>query len=163
MTLCPDDIGWQLSAFDDLKPSALYAILRLRAEVFQIEQNCLYLDIDGRDAAALHLMGWGRDEGDQPILCASARLFLPQTLGSEGLIKESVIGRVITSSAMRGTGLGHVLMERAIEALKTQAPESAIRISAQAHLQAFYARHGFQAVGDIYDEDGIPHIKMIKN
>jgi ElaA protein len=146
-------LDWQLLGFDDLKSQQLYAILQLRSEVFVVEQQCIYQDMDGYDAQAWHLVG--TSEGR---LLAYARCFAPGIKYAE-----ASIGRVITREALRGTGAGHALMREAIARLTEQYGPQPIRISAQAHLQDFYAQHGFEVQGDLYDEDGIPHVEMLRN
>ena len=134
--------AWHDRAFSELTASELYAILELRARVFVVEQKCAYLDPDGLDRTARHL--WAAQDGQ---LVAYARILSAPTR----------IGRVVTAPEVRGTGLGRELMRRAIA--NTKGP---IRLSAQAHLERFYNELGFVRVGEPYDEDGIPHIGMIK-
>lgn len=148
-------LRWDYKAFDALTPSELYALLRLRSEVFVVEQNCVFLDMDNSDQSACHLMGW-RD-GPTPQLLACARCFGPGVKYAE-----ASIGRVVTSPTARGGGLGHALMREALRALEGQWGQQAIRIGAQAHLQAFYEQHGFVREGEPYIEDGIPHIAMLR-
>ncbi len=144
------NINWTCKSFDDLSNNELYAILRLRSEVFVVEQNCVFLDCDNKDQQSFHLCGW-----QQNILVAYARLMPP------GLTyKEASIGRVINSLTVRGKGAGKVLMEKAIEKLHGLFGESPITIGAQLYLKKFYESFGFLQTGDIYDEDGIDHIKM---
>jgi ElaA protein len=145
-------LDWQLLGFDDLKPQQLYAILQLRSEIFVVEQQCIYQDMDGTDAQAWHLVGTQNGR-----LLAYARLFAPRVK-----YEEASIGRVITREALRGTGAGHALMREAIACLAKLYGPQPIRISAQAHLQDFYAQHGFKVQGDVYDEDGIPHVQMLR-
>jgi ElaA protein len=145
-------LTWQLLRFDEMKPQQLYAILQLRSEVFVVEQQCVYQDMDGSDSQALHLVG--THEGR---LLAYARCFAPGIK-----YDEASIGRVITREPLRGTGAGHALMREALACIQQQWGEQAIRISAQAHLQNFYAQHGFVAQGDLYDEDGIAHVQMLR-
>ncbi len=146
------DLSWQWLRFDELPLRQLYAILQLRSEVFVMEQQCAYQDLDGTDHQAMHLMSL-RDER----LMAYARCF-----PSGVKYPEASIGRVITRSAMRGTGAGHALMREALARMQAQWGEQRIRISAQAHLANFYAQHGFAVQGDVYDEDGIPHVAMLR-
>lgn len=148
-------LRWDFKALDALSPGELYALLRLRSEVFVVEQNCVFLDMDGSDAQAMHLLGW-RD-GAQPLLAASARCFGPGIK-----YPEASIGRVVTAPQARGGGLGHVLMQEAVAALERHWGPQPIRIGAQAHLHGFYARHGFVQAGEPYMEDGIPHIEMLR-
>lgn len=132
--------------------TGVYAALRLRAEVFVVEQQCAYADVDGRDLApgVLHLLAW--HDAD---LLAGARLLPPGVT-----FEAATIGRVVVAPSARGRGLAHALMQRAIDACSTVWPESDIMLSAQAHLQDFYAAHGFLACSARYLEDGIPHVDM---
>jgi len=143
---------WRLLAFEDMRVAELYEVLRLRSEVFVVEQQCIFQDIDGDDPGAHHLLGVQHGE-----LRAYARCFGP---GSK--FTEACIGRVVISSAARGTGLGHVLMAQAVAAVSQLWGPQAIRIGAQAHLAGFYAKHGFVDLGRPYEEDGIPHLEMIR-
>ena len=137
---------WILKGWDELTVDQLYACLRLRAEVFVVEQRCAYADLDDRDQRALHL--WCADEAG--ALLAYARIFA--ATGDA----DAVIGRVITAPAARGTGLGRQLMVRAIAACGPHP----IAISAQAHLQGFYGSLGFVTTSPPYLEDDIPHVAM---
>lgn len=148
-------ITWQWSSFDGLTVKQLYAMLALRQEVFVLEQNCLYPDIDGLDPDAWHLLGW-RNAGDELELVAHLRCLAP---GAK--YTEMSIGRVVTSPAARGTGLGRELVAQGLEFARMLHPGHAIRIGAQAHLEAFYAGFGFVTVSEPYDEDGILHIDML--
>jgi len=144
-------IRWTIKSFDKLTSIELYKILQLRINVFMLEQNCLYPECDDKDIQANHLFA---DDNGQII--AYARLIAPQVS-----YKEASIGRVIVSNQYRGQKLGYTLMQYAIEKLSTDYPMSAIRISAQAHLNQFYGNVGFKQVSKEYLEDGIPHIEMI--
>ena len=144
---------WTCLPFDALTPHQLYAVLKLRSEVFVVEQTCAYLDPDGADPACHHMLGLAKGGA----LLATARL-VPAGLK----FPEASIGRVVTSPAARGTGLGHALMELACSHLARLWGAQPIRIGAQAHLQGFYARHGFATVSAPYDEDGIPHVEMLR-
>jgi ElaA protein len=148
-------ITWQWSSFADLTAAQLYAMLALRQQVFVLEQTCLYPDIDGLDPAAHHLLGW-RDVDGKPALAAHLRCLAP---GAK--YTEMSIGRVVTSPAARGTGLGRELVAQGIALAQRLHPGHAIRIGAQAHLEAFYASFGFVTVSEPYDEDGIQHIDMV--
>lgn len=147
-------IHWQDLHHSELSASALYAALKLRCEVFVVEQTCPYLDVDGDDLAGenRHLLGW-RDNA----LVAYARI-----LKSEDDFDPVVIGRVVISDKARGEKLGHQLMEQTLSSCKKHWPDKALYLGAQAHLQPFYAHFGFLPVTDVYDEDGIPHIGMAK-
>lgn len=146
------DLTWSCKHHSELSKEELYAILRLRCEVFVVEQTCPYQDIDGQDLAGdtCHLTA---HEGEQML--AYLRLLDPETQSGE-----VVIGRVITAAAGRGRGLGHQLMERALDEAARRWPGRPVYLSAQAHLQGYYGRYGFQAEGDVYLEDDIPHIDM---
>ncbi len=143
-------LRWRWARFDDLGVDDLYDALALRCRVFILEQGA-YLDPDGLDRVAWHLLG--RD--GHGMLQACLRL-----VDAGAKYAEPSIGRVVTAPEVRGTGLGHVLMRAALahEGLRGRA----IRISAQAHLQPFYRAHGFAPVGETYLEDDIPHIEMLR-
>lgn len=145
-------IEWVCKHHSDLGLEQLYAILKLRSEVFVVEQRCAYLDPDGQDldGDTCHLMGW---DGDQ--LVAYLRLLDPESQGGD-----VVIGRVLTSPAGRGKGLGHEMMEQALKQAQRRWPEVPIYLSAQEHLQGYYGRYGFVVAGEEYLEDDIPHIGM---
>ena len=145
-------IEWVCKHHSDLGLEQLYAILKLRSEVFVVEQRCAYLDPDGQDldGDTCHLMGW---DGDQ--LVAYLRLLDPESQGGD-----VVIGRVLTAPAGRGKGLGHEMMEQALKQAEKRWPEVPIYLSAQAHLQGYYGRYGFVVAGEEYLEDYIPHIGM---
>jgi ElaA protein len=145
-------ITWRSLPFTGLSPGELYELLQLRTEVFVIEQDCVFQDMDGSDAEAVHLLG--QAEG---VLVAYARCFAAGVK-----FAEASIGRVITRQALRGSGLGHELMRRAVTCVFEQWGEQAIRIGAQARLEKFYLQHGFEAAGLPYIEDGIPHIEMLR-
>lgn len=145
-------IDWRCLAFDDLSAREVYELMRLRSQVFVLEQHCVYLDPDGADPACHHLLG---EQGDD--LLAYARL-VPAGLK----FAEASIGRVVSAPETRGTGMGHALMREAIEQLHRLWGPQPIRIGAQAHLQAFYRQHGFEPDGPIYDEDGIDHVEMLR-
>jgi ElaA protein len=150
-------VTWRCLPFDALLPRTLYALLQLRSEVFVVEQACSFQDLDGADQASMHLLGERSRPGGEPELLAYTRLVPP------GLkYVEASIGRVVTAPITRGTGLGHALMAESIRMLHSLWGVQPIRIGAQAHLQAFYRQHGFESVGDLYDEDGIPHTEMIR-
>lgn len=143
---------WKLSTFDALSGAELYELLQLRAEVFVVEQHCVFQDLDGFDAQALHLMGTSAGQ-----LLAYARC-LPA--GSK--FAEVSIGRVVTRRGVRGSGLGHALLRQALSSVRTLWGVQAIRIGAQAQLKEFYAGHGFVDVGKPYIEDGIDHLEMVR-
>lgn len=140
-------------AFSELTNEELYDLLQLRQAVFVVEQNCVYLDADGLDQGALHVLGYDQ----RGTLLACTRLLRRGVAYPD----YAAIGRVITGAAIRGKGQGRPLMRYSIEALYQHFGPQAIKISAQAHLQDFYASVGFVGVGDTYLEDGIPHRAMI--
>jgi ElaA protein len=150
-------LDWKLATLDALTVPELYAMLQLRTEVFVVEQNCIFQDMDGADDQAVHLLGSCKVEGQGDQLVAYARLF-PAGIK----FAETSIGRVITRASARGSGLGHVLIQRAISSVHTLWGEhQPIRIGAQARLKSFYSQHGFVDVGVPYIEDGIDHLEMV--
>jgi ElaA protein len=149
-------IEWQWSGFADLTVAQLYEMLALRQQVFVLEQTCLYPDIDGLDPGAHHLLGWRTVDGRRE-LAASLRCLAP---GAK--YEEMSLGRVVTSPAARGTGLGRELVAQGIACAGRLHPGHAIRIGAQAHLERFYAGFGFVTVSEPYDEDGIMHVDMVR-
>ncbi|AJP57056.1 GNAT family N-acetyltransferase [Pandoraea vervacti] len=149
---------WMCKTFDELGSALLYRILAARNAVFVVEQQCPYQDIDGRDLHSLHLVAQvAAHASSVPQIAAYLRL-LPPGLAYE----EASIGRVITASSHRGTGLGRELLARAVAIAEVQWPHVALRIGAQAHLEAFYGSFGFVKASEPYDEDGILHIEMVR-
>ena len=144
-------LRWQWLPFAALSPAALYALLRLRQEVFIVEQACPYLDADGADADAHHLLGWGQDGA----LLACLRAFPPHTRRPE-----AVIGRVVTAPAIRRAGLGRALMLEGHRRAAITWGAGPIWLSAQAYLLDFYTSLGYTVAGPGYDEDDIPHLPM---
>ena len=142
---------WSWSRFAGLGVGGVYDMLALRAAVFVVEQSCVYLDPDGLDRHSWHLLGRGADGA----LHAYLRVVDP---GSK--YAEPSMGRVVLGKPLRGSGLADALVAEGLRRADAAWPGLANRISAQAHLQRFYARHGYQPVGSRYDEDGIPHIQM---
>lgn len=136
--------------FAELTSSELYSLLQLRSAVFVVEQNCPYLDMDDKDQKALHVLLY-----DGERIGAYARILPPGVS-----YPECSIGRVVTAGACRGTGLGRLLMQHCLQRVASDYPGKDTVISAQAYLQKFYSELGFAAEGNIYDEDGIPHIRM---
>ncbi len=145
------EIQYVVKDYNTLSTEELYAILRLRQEVFIVEQNCPYLDADGRDQPSHHVMGWAEGQ-----LHTYARL-VPKGISYSDYVS---IGRVITSAETRGKGYGKALMEKSIEAIKRLYPSENIKISAQVYALPFYAALGFKAIGEEYLEDDIPHQAM---
>ncbi len=147
------EITYQVIPYHQLTRDQLYAILRLRAEVFVVEQDCVYQDLDDKDQKAVHVLGFA----------ANGQLAAYTRLVGKGVSYPDYasIGRVITAAFARGKGLGRPLMLTSIEMLYEHFGRQAIKIGAQAHLQAYYGSIGFEGVGEVYDEDGIPHRAMI--
>ncbi len=145
-------INWTLKTFKELALEELYAILQLRNEVFVVEQNCPYLDLDNKDQKSMHLMGW-----QNGVLVAYTRI-LPAGVS----FKEASIGRVVTSPTVRRTGIGNELMNQSFEQLYQLYGNIPIRIGAQLYLKKFYESLGFVQVSEIYLEDDIEHIEMLK-
>lgn len=186
-TLLPRTPGlqWRCLPFAALSADTLYRLLRLRSEVFVVEQNCVFLDMDGLDLRCLHVLGevvtptlpaargslppegarfalgWpGGETVDANVtvhLHASTRLVPPGVA-----FAEASIGRVVTAPAARGGGIGHALMAESVRLLEQLWGPQPIRIGAQAHLERFYNRHGFVSDDKPYIEDGIPHIEMVR-
>lgn len=146
-------VRWYRHRFDDLTARDLYDVMNLRQRVFNIEQNCVYLDADYLDVAADHLLGKDRT-GE---LIAYLRIVHP---GKK--YAEPSIGRVITAPEARGIGLGKELMREGMAWVAEKYPRQGIRISAQQYLEKFYTEFGFRVVGEAYDEDGIPHVEMVR-
>ena len=147
------NVKWVTKPFAELTAAELYAILRLRSEVFVVEQNCVFLDMDNNDQKAFHTMGWIGDE-----LVASTRLF------NTGQSYEGYqsIGRVVGSPTHRGLGIGKDLMKYSIAECARLFGIGPIKIGAQLYLNKFYSELGFERSGDMYYEDAIEHIPMIK-
>jgi ElaA protein len=148
------EIFWHLVPYPELSLDALYDVLELRQRVFIVEQNCPYIDADGIDPSCWHVIG----RNEHAAVVAYARI-LPPGLKYAG----PSIGRVVTHPKVRGTGLGRQLMREAIKFTDSLFPGESIRISAQMYLIRFYGGLGFEPVGDPYDEDGIPHVEMVRS
>jgi ElaA protein len=145
--------AWIWRAFAELSPHELYSILQLRALVFVVEQECAYNDLDGYDAASLHL--FTEDVAGRVI--AALRMLPPGVK-----YREPSLGRVVTHPEFRGTGLGLELMREGIRRASADFPGAAIRIGAQRRLEGFYRSLGFATVSPPYDEDGIEHVEMLR-
>jgi len=145
-------MNWTVKKFDALTPYELYAILQLRLEVFGVEQNCVYQDMDNKDQDCFHMMCWEHNR-----LVAYTRLVPPGVSYTE-----PSIGRVVTSPGTRRTGLGKALVEKGIAEILKLYGQTTIKIGAQLYLKKFYESFDFKQSGDVYDEDGIPHIHMTR-
>lgn len=142
----------KIVTFEELSLQELYKVLQLRSEVFVVEQDCVYQDIDGKDQKALHVLGLKADE-----LVAYTRIFPPGFY-----FEEAAIGRVVIKQTYRKNSYGHDILRASIKAIEERFHTGRIKLSAQTYLTRFYESHGFQQVGKGYLEDGIPHIAMIK-
>lgn len=145
-------LQWHCKHFEALTPTEVYDLLAARNDVFIVEQNCVYGDIDGLDKEAWHLLVYG-DGGKK--LAGYLRILLPGDTQPD-----ICIGRVLTTATFRGIGLGKALLAEAVERIAVQWPGIPVSLHAQAHLQKFYGALGFKRVSDIHDEDGIPHVWM---
>ena len=143
----------KVKTFSELTKEELYDLLQLRSEVFVVEQDCVYQDIDGKDQKALHVLGFKNDK-----LIAYTRVFKPGDY-----FNEASIGRVVVSKKERQFKYGYTIMEASIKAIKDHYDETLIKISAQCYLKKFYNNLGFKEKGEKYFEDDIPHIAMVKD
>lgn len=143
---------WIWKPFAELTPLELYQAIQLREQVFTVEQNCVYLDCDGQDPLAYHLLGFRHDR-----LVAYLRAFRPGVK-----FADASIGRVVASAEVRRGGFGKALMQYGLERVSAEFGNPAIRISAQSYLQKFYEGFGFRKTGREYLEDGIPHLEMVR-
>lgn len=139
--------------FQELTISELYQILQLRSEVFVVEQDCVYQDIDGKDEKAIHILG--KKEGK---IVAYTRCFAPNIY-----FEEAAIGRVVVKETERKFGYGHQILKASVEEIQQRYQTTTIKLSAQQYLTHFYETHNFKQIGEGYLEDGIPHIAMLKN
>ncbi|WP_374286039.1 GNAT family N-acetyltransferase [Lactococcus sp.] len=142
---------FKLKTFHELSPEQLYQLLRLRQEVFVLEQSCLYQDLDDKDQTSQHL--WLEDESGQ--ILAECRLLQKGVSFNDA----ASIGRVITAPFARKQGLGQILLEEALRVLKMQ-EEKKVKIEAQYYAKVFYEKLGFKQISDIFLEDEIEHIQM---
>ncbi len=148
-------LRFECTHFDALSVHTLYATMMLRSRVFVVEQQCVFLDLDGLDPIAHHLLGWA-GEGESDLAC-SARILAP------GIVyDEPAIGRVVSAPEHRGTGTGRALMEQAIATCTAMYGDTGIRLGAQRYLERFYGSLGFVLASEPYDEDGIPHVTMLR-
>lgn len=141
-----------IKSFEELSLQELYDLLQLRSEIFVVEQNCVYQDIDGTDQEAVHILGYKKND-----LVAYTRCFPPGKY-----FKEPAIGRVLVRKTERMHSYGHHILKASIQALGERFPNTSIKLSAQTYLTSFYESHGFKQVGEGYLEDGIPHIAMVR-
>ena len=141
---------WEIKEWSELSTKEVENIFSLRSEVFVVEQDCVYQDIDSKDQIAKHLLGYDKD-----LLVAHSRLLKPGDY-----FDQHSFGRAVVKKSHRGLGLGDELVKRSIKELGDQ---TEIKISAQYHLEKLYQNNGFVSVGDTYLEDGIPHIAMFRN
>ena len=142
----------EVKKFDELNTTTLYDILQLRSEIFVVEQDCVYQDLDGKDQKALHVIGKKKNK-----VVAYTRVFR-----SGDYFEHSSIGRVVVSKDQRQHGYGKVIMNASIKAVKEHLNEDIIKISAQTYLKKFYNGLGFKEYGEEYLEDGIPHVAMMR-
>jgi ElaA protein len=147
-----DDVAWECLEFAELSTAKLYAILALRSEVFVVEQECAFADVDGLDPLCVHLLGW---EGDS--LVAYARI-VPEEAWRPGAVS---VGRIVSSPRVRRRGLGIEAMALALDYLRERGNTLPIELVSQYRLERFYERFGFESVGEPYEHDGQPHITMI--
>tara|TARA_B110000503_G_C7172609_1_gene425090 strand:- start:4349 stop:5359 length:1011 start_codon:yes stop_codon:yes gene_type:complete len=150
-------VKWFETSWENLTPNQVHAMIRLRLDVFVVEQDCVYADLDGKDLESIHLWAESVDHSPGDPAEAVVRLLPPGVSYAE-----PSIGRVASKASQRGSGLGQELMERAVRACQRLWPQFAIRISAQQYLIKFYESIGFHVVGDGYMEDNIPHIGMVR-
>ncbi|MCO5724187.1 GNAT family N-acetyltransferase [Robiginitalea marina] len=142
-----------VKTFGELEKEELYQVLQLRAAIFVVEQECAYQDLDGKDRKALHVLG--KENGD---VVAYTRVF-----GPGDYFDDASIGRVAVRSDFRGKGLGLEIMEASLEVVRGRYAGVTITLSAQQYLEKFYKDLGFRSIGETYLEDGIPHIRMVKD
>lgn len=142
----------EIKAFNELTLTSLYEVLQLRAEVFVVEQNCPYQDVDGKDQKAMHILGYHKEQ-----LVAYTRVFKPGYY-----FDNASIGRVVVKENARQYGFGKDIMKASIAFIEDTLDLSTIELSAQTYLKKFYNDLGFKEIGEGYLEDDIPHIRMIK-
>lgn len=145
-------LTYVIKTYEELTKTELYALLQLRAEVFVVEQDCPYQDVDGKDQKALHVLGYA-----DAVLVAYTRLFAPGAY-----FDNTSIGRVVVAKSVRRFGYGKELMQQSIRALEERCGKKTIEISAQEYLRKFYNELGFVQQGEGYLEDNIPHIRMFR-
>lgn len=146
------DIFWQWCELHELALPQWYAVMAARVAVFVVEQTCAYQELDGWDLRATHLIGWqDRD------VAAYLRCFAPGVKYAE-----ASLGRILTTMPYRSSGLGRELVERGLQRIETEFPAAPVRIGAQLRLERFYSSLGFVIASEPYDEDGIPHVEMVR-
>lgn len=144
-------IAWSAHSFEGISNTQLHDLLKLRSDVFVVEQQCIYPDLDGQDIGAEHIMGHNEAER----LVAYARI-LPAVNSDPPRI-----GRVVVCPEHRGKGLGHAIMRFVLGKLMADNGSCNSMLSAQCHLESFYATHGYERCGPDHDLDGIPHVDMV--
>lgn len=145
-------MNWKVKKFLELSIQEVYNILRLRAAIFVVEQNCVYQDLDGKDENSIHVFA-----SDSENIVAYARIVLP------GISYQEIsIGRVVVAEGYRYQKLGFNVMKKAMNIIELEMGKQPIRISAQSHLEKFYRSLDFKPTGKSYLEDGIPHIEMLR-
>lgn len=142
----------KVKSFEQLTKQELYNLLQLRSEIFVVEQDCVYQDLDGKDEKSLHVLGFKNEK-----IIAYTRVFKPGDY-----FEEASIGRVVVAKNERQHKYGYDIMEASIETIKSHFKTDKIKISAQCYLSKFYTNLGFKNIGETYLEDGIPHVAMIK-
>jgi len=147
------NLRWVTKTFNELNANELYSLLRLRSEVFVVEQNCIFLDMDNNDQKAFHTIGFIGEE-----VVATTRLF-DKNIMYDGY---QSIGRVVTAPKHRGLSIGKALMQYSISECERLFGKGPIKIGAQLYLKKFYNEQGFEQSGDVYIEDEIDHIPMIR-
>lgn len=151
MSGSPEHHAWR--SFAQLSTAELYSLLRLRCEVFVVEQQCAYLDIDGRDPEADHLLAWDSDG------CLSGYL---RVFGPDATNASARIGRIVTAPGDRKAGLGRWLVRQALDFISKRNGDVSVKIAAQVYLERFYAGFGFERSSPDYLEDGILHCDMLR-
>lgn len=146
-------MNWVYKSFEELNGTEMYELLKLRSLVFVVEQDCVFLDIDDKDQESFHLLGYEDD-----ALVAYSRI-VPAGVS----YTEISIGRVVTHPSYRRKGLGKELMETSIACIEDRYGKQAIHIGAQVYLKSFYESFGFNTISEVYIEDGIPHVEMLRS
>jgi ElaA protein len=168
-----ENLRWKVCRFDEISSLEMFYILKLRQDVFVVEQNCAYHDIDDLDRACFHVFAYSdaAAHSDQPSMQADfkgANSLDPEVLAYARLVppnlkfREPAVGRVVVAQKARGAKLGYALMRQVLDFADDTYPGAANRISAQEHLKGFYGYFGYEVVSDVYDEDGIPHVEMLR-